>query len=326
MAYLKPQTPLKLGNDNIYPITTIDQVRGVDGGVANFVTVDSEGLVEGSQLEILGTGSGLVYDRNLRRSQEEINKGISNFNLIDNPFFTINQRNVTTFAGSVYGVDRWIASTTSTCNVVSGGIQISGAGILYQLLELDRVDITKEVTASVKVDGVLYSGSGYFVNNGTFTIIDAPTFKVDLIIDSTRQRFHIISNQTVVVNCAKLEYGHVSTLINDGAPNYADELNKCLVYFERIPGGSFAGTGFFDGGSYVRFSIAYHNKRTLPTFNFSGGFVAKATSDKTITNITATHIGINSSGVGGSVSSAPSGQGCTLAVTSTAYIDISADL
>lgn len=126
-------------------------------------------------------------------------------NLLDNPFFTVNQRGATAYTVGAYGADRW-KLVSGSATVTANGIVLNGT--LRQILEQKP---SGEVTASVK----MYSGTG------------------SAAYDSATGYFDITSSGGTV-RAAKLEAGSVSTLENDEAPDYARELSKCQRYYNRI--------------------------------------------------------------------------------------------
>ena len=85
----------------------------------------------------------------------------SNRNLLDNPWFTVNQLGVNgTITNGQYGVDRWIAGG-GTVTMATGGITL-GAGKSYALQRPADPSIFngKTVTLSVMTsDGVIESGT-----------------------------------------------------------------------------------------------------------------------------------------------------------------------
>lgn len=161
--------------------------------------------------------------------------GLSNCNLLDNPFFTVNQRGQTNYTGNVYTLDRWkldYAGSTSNIDVISSGVKINNLNS-YTLLEQKLENITplinRQLTASVLLsDGTILSGTGVY--DGVNTINLLPTRGVlRLQINSVYSSFRIVSYSTtaLTIRAVKLEVGSVSTLANDVAPDYALELAKC---------------------------------------------------------------------------------------------------
>lgn len=187
-------------------------------------------------------------------------QSVSNPNLLDNPFFTINQRGLSTYSvtGStgVFTLDRWKmgswtssgTSKTSTINVGSDGIVfVAGVNYFIQTIESDlKAHLAgRTVTLSIDYESSTTGGqfgfvvgdawesstvisfkSGKYVDNKTFTF---PT------TDSTVRAWIYLpeSNTNFKVHSVKLELGTVSTLVMDTAPNYAEELLKCQRYFYK---------------------------------------------------------------------------------------------
>lgn len=169
----------------------------------------------------------------------------SNPNLLDNPWFTINQRGQTTYYGEVYTVDRWVATWTGegTTEVLpGGGIRIYRPWYnahIRQVLGTDILNLIRGqvVTISVLVEngnaGFDIAGDDFSFTTGGTGLVSA-TFQIPDNV--TWCHFHI-NNETgypVDIKAAKLELGSVSTLANDAPPDYATELYKCKRYYQRF--------------------------------------------------------------------------------------------
>lgn len=183
---------------------------------------------------------------------------LSNRNLLDNPWFTVNQRGQSRYSGSEYAVDRW--KTANSVMVVNNGyITFSSAntwGNIYQLLNYSSEYANKtftmsiEISADSQVSDLLFAMQ-YMENGVTEKTIKQSTISVT----SDRQivtmeftmpnltandllKFRIGNihglNEEIKIYRAKLELGTISTLANDLAPNYAEELLKCQRYFVRF--------------------------------------------------------------------------------------------
>lgn len=226
---------------------------------------------------------------------------ISNPNLLDNPWFTVNQRGQSSYSNVGYTVDRWLI-TVNTDNlgiitVNSDGItndNTNGSGQLdfRQIVTTDRANIDlynsllgKTVTLSIMfTDGTVESATGIIPSNPSdWTPICA-------ISNSTKIKgavaLQMNSGATYVtigawagyaiqnIKAIKLELGSVSTLAMDTAPNYATELLKCQRYFVRylMPDNSGAplGIGFYSSTTNVRLSLTLPiEMRAKPTVNIS---------------------------------------------------------
>lgn len=184
--------------------------------------------------------------------------GMTNPNLLDNPWFQINQRGESSYVGAVYGVDRWI-SRSSTITVTANSdssitVKNTGDSAAYfaQYLE-DGFFPSGKYTLSVNVlsaSGTPNSdgnyGTAYLVygsepsisssvgiasiNPKIYSITLNPSDKV------VRVQFTIAAGCSITLKAVKLENGFVSTLANDAAPDYAVELAKCQRYYFRIGG------------------------------------------------------------------------------------------
>ena len=191
-------------------------------------------------------------------------QSISNPNLLDNPWFTVNQREFTTTTSSwVYISDRWMTGNTVTGSITKesdGTLTITGNTQIEELIEESRMEVGKTYTYSA----MLYDNS-----------IISETFVLPARTSSTWQQFvrksinslaifgayndsnisfwiEVEGSATKRIKATKLELGSVSTLSMDSAPNYAEELLKCQRYFVRIKengqwGANIIGSLYADG-------------------------------------------------------------------------------
>lgn len=176
----------------------------------------------------------------------------SNRNLLDNPFFTVNQRNFTssTETNNIYSVDRWyIARGTGTISKTSNGITINGVGAsretTFQQM-IDCGDLTgRTVTLSVNDGGTIRQMAGEVpartASNNIFirfTLRDGVSAFLYAMATSSAYaymlQFQVNAGYTLDLRAAKIELGSYSTLANDVPPNYGEELKKCQYFFRRI--------------------------------------------------------------------------------------------
>ena len=225
-------------------------------------------------------------------SSDKTSKSISNSNLLDNPWFTINQRGLSQYTGNGYTVDRWnLPGARLSLNVSDSGITLTYNGSatwgeFHQRIE-DKDAILldgKTITLSVISDGVLYSKTGvyhYDTNEALLSMrFDSNKYIVELRnipTNTNRLIVRIGSNAnssltTGVIRAIKLELGEISTLAMDTVPNYATELLKCQRYFIRIGGFNSAfGNGWFTTASlsYI-FTKLPTPMRVAPSVSMSG--------------------------------------------------------
>jgi hypothetical protein len=277
---------------------------------------------------------------------------ISNPNLLDNPWFTVNQRGANSYAGStakVYTFDRWYISAYASDITVTdnndGTITIANTGSVdnfqfSQLLESDLLISGK--TYTLTCDVVAYTGSvkmllagdvppypsiiyksvnktGYFSSNGVYDGT-SNTYKVSFAFDA---------NSSITIRAVKLELGSVSTLAMDTVPNYAEELLKCQRYFVRVGSTSriYLGTAVaLDNDKATGVIKLPTNMRTVPTVT---GITDLELSNGSAIAITALdnrdynngYLALTVSASGTSV-----GSSYLLRVKANANIDFSADL
>lgn len=193
------------------------------------------------------------------------NVGYSNPNLLDNPWFTVNQRGKSEYTPedgfNKYTVDRWKSHWGQNV-VVNGygkGITCSLANNFCQFIDHDLSESLrgKDVTLSVKlIDGSVYAVTETIpmvskVDDLFMTIYldpeKCPGISRDCMV-SLKHGYHEFYTDGFMATlyggehgactwiAIKLELGSVSTLANDGPPDYATELAKCQRYFWRMGG------------------------------------------------------------------------------------------
>ena len=172
----------------------------------------------------------------------------SNPNLLDNPWFTINQRSATEYSGSKYTVDRWMIYDNTTLVKDDNGITITAGSSVMCLYQYSNPDLTKQLAGKVcTISVMLQTGE---VRSAVITLPedyniawDTPEIRIgNFVFDVIKSElsdivtFRMINfnpGETISIRAVKLELGPVSTLANDSAPDYATELLKCQRYFQK---------------------------------------------------------------------------------------------
>lgn len=176
---------------------------------------------------------------------------LSNPNILHNPWFTVNQRALTSLTSGGYMADRWIIgvsdNTTFTATRNSdGSITIDGTSVVFpQAVALIQKRTTTyinslngiKLTASVMFqDGTIKSNTFVFNSTETRTsILLADTYEI--YTKPTVNEFFCIKplpGVSITIKALKLEIGEISTLHLDPRPEYATELAKCQRYFQRL--------------------------------------------------------------------------------------------
>lgn len=183
-------------------------------------------------------------------------QAISNPNLLDNPWFTINQRGESSYTTvNTYTVDRWIlgrGSVTSRASntpyIMLQTLEENKTGWIRQKTEYN-FDVAKSITLSAIIESNLTAEYGVALkisNQNNFeigaikwfpTVANQKTLIQFTVNPYENTSFEIISSASICavkVYAMKLELGTVSTLAMDIAPNYQQELAKCMRYFQKI--------------------------------------------------------------------------------------------
>lgn len=213
----------------------------------------------------------------------------SNPNLLDNPFFRINQRQATSGTTTTYIADRWLLtfgsggvtwSRTNETITVQSTSGTSHADI-YQNIEpsLFADLVGKTVTLSVMLnDYSILSKTFEFPSNANRSGdmgfgLDGNNIRY--VVYYASKRVELQKSLTAeTYRAVKLELGSVSTLANDTPPDYGTELIKCRGYFERIHSlgsSEIVGMGMGVSASSVRIGIPSLICHTIQSVTYSGG-------------------------------------------------------
>lgn len=230
------------------------------------------------------------------QARANIRAGGTNPNLLDNPWFTVNQRGWTSgTANAAFTVDRWkMSSAYGTKQVtVNADGTITFNGLFFQKIEphfiAGQVVTISYMTADgnvVSKTGTIGTTEGYAVGNASFGLYYRP---------STGVCDFQIQADGLTLRACKVELGSVSTLANDAPPNYAEELAKCQRYCVALNPYNHP---------YAKFGIGYPTSttgveilasltvplRAQPTITYSGNIVVKDYKD--ITNKTFTSLSV----------------------------------
>lgn len=178
---------------------------------------------------------------------------ISNSNLLDNPWFTVNQRGQSSYSSNGYTLDRWKRNAE---NVAGHKITIGRDNIEIPLLKGDFYQPIETAsnhwrhvpyTVSAIIDGNLYSKTFTPYDDGQQHMGSASWGSTSIgldgliwnIVENWTPSSHLIginnngASQDHTITAVKLELGSVSTLAMDTAPNYTTELLKCQRYFHK---------------------------------------------------------------------------------------------
>ena len=325
-----------------------------------YINVDEAYILDNTGLQVDQTVDLPFADAGLTESQQaqarkNIVAGGTNPNLLDNLFFTINQRgftSATATTSTVYCVDRWTlfaggAGAGTLTKNADGTLTInnsSGTTNMYMRQPLLDLGLTgKTVTISAMTsDGTVYHATGVVpAQNTSYQVVAVATItstcEVGFTVAPTTLSYpnlvQISSNAgaNVTLKAVKLELGTVSTLANDTPPNYADELAKCKYYFNRVYSGAVMGSGWATSATNAIILLPVPQMRATPTlsvtsvstFRMKGaGGVSVVPSAVTINSASQVGVCINVTISGATTHDLY----CLSGTDATAYIDLSADL
>lgn len=261
-------------------------------------------LIKAIKLEI-GGSSTLIVDTFPNPNLEKVRcNGVmrSNRNLLDNPWFTVNQKGFTSGSDNGTIIDRWknisgYSGYSFTLN--SSGLTInksSSAGYLMQYWE-SALDDGVYTLSIMDGAGNIISNQRTIVNgqaNTWYATVGSITFSV--VLYNNRLGFYCGENSSgsCTIRAMKLEKGTESTLALDVAPSYTEELLKCQRYYVPLKSYFSYVYGHSATTQIIRYPLATP-MRTTPTLygsatiegGYNGSYQTEtvATSDITIYNL-----------------------------------------
>lgn len=172
--------------------------------------------------------------------------GVPARNLLDNGWFTINQRQRTSASASgSFIVDRWKIIQNLSATVNDDGsitLQPTASGNTYFVQDFPRgtFAVGEKLTISLLVNGVIHSRNLSFRDSAGFSALQPSLSGVTVCpyqvsnVDRIAIRLTGGTSQTVTLTAVKVEHTQTSTLALDSPPDYATELLKCQRYLHVI--------------------------------------------------------------------------------------------
>lgn len=245
MTYLKPQSPIQLKDNYVYPLTTDDQVIREKGGRLN------------QELDEMLTNLTDMTER-LSSSEEliatikSLAKANPPYNYLDNSDFTnpVNQRNITSGANTAlsYCIDRWKYCNLSFSTSSSGvGLSLNSSStvvedrIFEQCLE-DKVSVSligeKLTFAVCDSSNNIEAITGTVVSPTSWGMIKSNDFsKVRILMVWDNDATHIIARivplANITIKYAVIYKGEYTkeTLPDYRPKGYSTELMECQRYY-----------------------------------------------------------------------------------------------
>lgn len=176
-------------------------------------------------------------------AQLNIGTAGSNRNLLDNPWFTVNQREAASVSDG-YPADRWlkVGNTAATATATANGlvIAINGSGYCdlrnrYSEAEIITPNLGKTATISAMLaDGTVFSDQIVLNTTQQNRYLNSEKIRFNLSVSGGVYLVRLVLYDDMTICAVKLELGSVSTLANDAPPDYGQELAKCQRYFYRM--------------------------------------------------------------------------------------------
>lgn len=294
-----------------------------------------ENINAASDSDVVKITSQTLTSAEQAQARANIMAGGSNRNLLDNPWFTVNQKGFTsiTITGSGTNIfDRWMASRSTVTLNDDGTLTVIPSQYTYgliQRIERSRLVLGATYTASAKINGEIYSVT--FVWDGTIKNMSYSEGARRGVYLGPESNFVAVwffgdASDTMTFTATKLEKGTVSTLANDAPPDYGEELAKCQYYCRVLDGSSYTAVGLAYSATLIRFPLPFL-MRAQPSIAVGGAVYATGTGG-TLTVSSTTVGGRNSNSVelSCSVSGATTNTPYMLWLNAGAKIILSADL
>lgn len=152
----------------------------------------------------------------------------ANPNMLLNSNFknAVNQRGVTSWTGSAYGIDRW-RSWNGNADISLNGVVLSPNTLIDQALEFPQSYKGQPITLSAEIDGEIFTATGI----DDLCFFENTKVRLDIVTTAKLYKARIWNKSAVpiTVNWVKLEYGTIPTPFIPRL--YAEELALCQRYY-----------------------------------------------------------------------------------------------
>lgn len=214
-------------------------------------------------------GAGLKKGT-LSQLMDYIAERFSNPNLLLNSNFKVDQRGRGTYTNNTtkptYTLDRWISINTEVV------YNIDGTATITSLATTDTSSWFKQIlehaindTCTLSCNITAVTGNAYLYNqaNGKKIVKGLNTVTLSYLKEAS---IELKQGASITIEWIKLEKGSKATAYV--APNYADELQRCMMYYNVV---NTPLNGYFTTQMYIGCE-ALANMRTKPTIKCVGSF------------------------------------------------------
>ena len=197
-------------------------------------------------------------------------KLFSNPNLLLNSNFRVDQRGHGTYSNNTtkptYTLDRWMSINTKVVYNIDGTVTITSLATTDTSAWFKQIlahAINGTCTLSCNITAV--TGNAYLYNhtNGKKIVKGLNFVTLSYLKEAS---IELKQGASITIEWIKLEEGSKATTYV--APNYAEELQKCMMYYNQLQTSL---NGYFTSQTYLS-SDSLSNMRTKPTIKGVGGF------------------------------------------------------
>lgn len=194
----------------------------------------------------------------------------SNPNLLLNSNFRVDQRGYGTYSNNTtkptYTLDRWMSINTKVVYNIDGTVTITSLATTNTSAWFKQIlahQIRGTCTLSCNITAV--TGNAYLFNQtkGKKIVKGLNTVTLSLLKEAS---IELKQGASITIEWIKLEKGSKATAYV--APNYADELQRCMMYYNVV---NTPLNGYFTTQMYIGCE-ALANMRTKPTIKCVGSF------------------------------------------------------
>lgn len=194
----------------------------------------------------------------------------SNPNLLLNSNFRVDQRGYGTYSNNTtkptYTLDRWMSINTKVVYNIDGTVTITSLATTDTSAWFKQIlahQIRGTCTLSCNITAV--TGNAYLFNQtkGKKIVKGLNTVTLSLLNEAS---IELKQGASITIEWIKLEKGSKATTYV--APNYAEELQKCMMYYKQLQASL---NGYFTTQTYIS-SNELSNMRTKPTIKGAGSF------------------------------------------------------
>lgn len=214
-------------------------------------------------------GAGLKKGT-LSQLTDYIAKRFSNPNLLLNSNFEVDQRGRGTYTNNTtkptYTLDRWMSINTEVVYNIDGTATITSLATTDTSAWFKQIlEHTIKDTCTLSCNVTAVTGNAYLYNqaNGKKIVKGLNTVTLSSLKEAS---IELKQGASITVEWVKLEKGSKAT--SYVAPNYAEELQKCMMYYKVV---NTPLNGYLTTQMYIGCE-ALANMRTKPTINCVGSF------------------------------------------------------